>query len=78
MLLGSLLIAVGFALIAARLIFPEIDPLPGTPPGPLFEIPWGLILGTLGALIVVSFAGGLLANRSAERADFAEVMRLAT
>jgi hypothetical protein len=77
MLVSSLAVAVVFALIAARLIFPEIDPLPQTPPGPLFEIPWTLILSTLGALIVVSIAGGALANRSAERADFAEVMRLA-
>jgi hypothetical protein len=77
MLMSSLVIAVGCALIAARLIFPEIDPLPATPPGPLFEIPWSLIAGTFVALLLVSFAGGLLANRSAERADFAEVMRLA-
>jgi ABC-type antimicrobial peptide transport system permease subunit len=78
MLLSALAIAVAFALLAARLIFPEIDPLPGTPPGPLFEIPWSLIVGTFVTLLLVSFAGGMLANRSAERADFAEVMRLAT
>jgi hypothetical protein len=77
MLLSSLVLAVGFALVAARLIFPEIDPLPGTPPGPLFEIPWLLLAGTFGALAMVSVVGGLMANRSAERADFAEVMRLA-
>jgi hypothetical protein len=77
MLLSSLVLAVGFALVAARLIFPEIDPLPGTPPGPLFEIPWLLLAGTFGALAMVSVVGGLMANRSVERADFAEVMRLA-
>jgi len=77
MLLSSLVLAIGLALVAARLIFPEIDPLPGTPPGPLFEIPWALLAGTFGALVLVSLAGGLMANRSAERADFAEVMRLA-
>lgn len=76
MLVSSLLAAVGFAIISARLIFPEIDPLPSTPPGPLFEIPWILVAATFGALVLVSIAGGALANRSAERADFAEVMRL--
>jgi putative ABC transport system permease protein len=76
MLLSGLAIAVLFALIAARVIHPEIDPLPGSPPGPLFEVPWLLMLGTFAALVLVSILGGMLANRSAERADFAEVMRL--
>jgi putative ABC transport system permease protein len=77
MLLSALALAIGLALVAARLIFPEIDPLPATPPGPLFQVPWSLVAGTFVALVGVALGGGLLANRSAERADFAEVMRLA-
>jgi putative ABC transport system permease protein len=75
MLLSSLGLAVLFALIAARIINSRIDPLPASPPGPLFETPWLVIAGTMAILVVVSVVGGLLANRSAERADFAEVMR---
>ncbi|MCA1703372.1 MAG: hypothetical protein LC808_08955, partial [Actinobacteria bacterium] len=77
MLVSALAISLGLALVAARLVLPEIDPLPGTPPRPLYEIPWDLVLGTLVTMVVVSIVGGMLANRSAERADFAEVMRLA-
>jgi hypothetical protein len=77
MLLSSLVLAIAFSLVSARLIFPEIDPLPTTPPGPLFEVPWLLVAATFGVLVLVSLTGGMLANRSAERADFAEVMRLA-
>jgi ABC-type antimicrobial peptide transport system permease subunit len=76
MLISALAIAVLFALAAARLMSPEIDPLPSAPPGPLFEVPWLLMLAALAGLVLVSIVGGVLANRYAERADFAKVMRL--
>lgn len=66
-----------FGLIAARVVVSNVDPLPNIPPDPLFEPPLIPFLLAAAVLAVVSVIGGALANRRAERADLAEVMRLA-
>ena len=76
MLLAAFVIAVVLALAAARLLFARIEPLASLSPVLLFDVPFALILGALLALVAVSLAGGLLANRTAEHANLAEVMRL--
>jgi hypothetical protein len=65
------------AIAAARLVLGDVDPLENIPPAPLFRAPVALILAAGAALAGIALLGGLLANRAAERANFAEVMRLA-
>jgi putative ABC transport system permease protein len=77
MLLAALAIGAVLAIAAARLVLGDVDPLDNTPPAPLFRAPVGLIFAAGAALAGIALLGGLLANRSAERANFAEVMRLA-
>jgi len=77
MLLAALAIGAVLALAAAQLVLGDVDPLENIPPAPLFRVPVALILGAGAALAGIALLGGFLANRAAERADFAEVMRLA-
>ncbi|MDQ3620568.1 MAG: ABC transporter permease [Actinomycetota bacterium] len=74
---ASYAVALLFGLIAARVVVSNVDPLPNIPPDPLFEPPLIPFLLAAAVLGVVSIIGGALANRRAERADLAEVMRLA-
>jgi hypothetical protein len=74
---ASYLTALIFGLIASRLVVSNIDPLPNIPPDPLFTPPVVPFLIAASILVVVSVIGGALANRGAEQADLAEVMRLA-
>jgi putative ABC transport system permease protein len=70
--LGSIL-----ATVAAALIYGKVDLLPQIPPGPLLEVPralFGLIAGTL---VVFAWVGAWGVQRKADRANIAEVMRLA-
>ena len=55
----------------------NVDPLPNIPPDPLFTPPIVPFLLAALLLALVSVIGGALANRRAEQADLAEVMRLA-
>jgi putative ABC transport system permease protein len=77
MLLSSLAVGIGLALVAARVVLGDVDPLADIPPDPLFSIPVGLLLASAVGLAVISVLGGLLASRVAERANVSEVMRLA-
>jgi putative ABC transport system permease protein len=77
MLLASLAVGTGLALLAARVVLGDVDPLPDIPPDPLFSAPTALLGATAAGLGLVSLLGGLLASRAAERASIAEVMRLA-
>ena len=47
------------------------------PPAPVLRVPWILLLITVGVLAGVAAGGALLVQRAADRADVAEVMRLA-
>ncbi|MEA2453126.1 MAG: putative transport system permease protein [Actinomycetota bacterium] len=66
------------AVIAARLVASQIDPLPGLPPGTLFGIPVLLLAAAPVILLIVAMAGAWRVQRRADRMNVAEVMRLAT
>ena len=71
-LVGGLL-----ALIAAYLVIRQIDPLPGLPPTPLFDVPGYLLWGAPLVLAIVSVLGAWRVQRRADHMNVAEVMRLA-
>ena len=77
MLLSSLAIGIALALVAARVVLGDVDPLADIPPDPLFSIPVSLLAVTAVGLALVSLLGAFLASRAAERANVSEVMRLA-
>jgi hypothetical protein len=77
MLVAAFAVATGLALVAARLILDEIEPLKKIPPDSLFEIPVPLLVACGAVLLLTAIAGGYVTNRTAEKANFAEVMRLA-
>jgi hypothetical protein len=77
MLMASLAIGVGLALVAARVVLGDVDPLADIPPDPLFSTPVALLGATAAGLALISLLGGFLASRAAERANVSEVMRLA-
>ncbi len=74
--IGSILGA-GFAALGARLVTSKLDPLPNLPPPALFRLPWVLYLVTIAVLLVASWVGARIAQRGAQRANVAEVMRVA-
>jgi hypothetical protein len=77
MLLAAFAVATGLALLAARLILDEIEPLKRIPPDTQFQVPFELLIGCGLMLVLTAVLGGFITNRTAERANFAEVMRLA-
>jgi putative ABC transport system permease protein len=77
MLVSALAIGTALALVAARIVLGDVDPLADIPPDPLFAIPVTLLGATAAGLALVSLAGGVLASRAAERTNVSEVMRLA-
>jgi putative ABC transport system permease protein len=77
MLLGAFAIGAVLAAAGSFTVHGKVDPLPQFPPGALFRLPRGL-LAILAAAVVVSAAGAaLIVQRRADRANVAEVMRLA-
>lgn len=66
-----------FAIVAARLISSQIDPLAGLPPGGIFQVPLGILWGLPAVLVAISVLGAMWVQRSADRMNVAEVMRLA-
>ncbi len=77
MLISALAIGVVLALVAARVVLGDVDPLADIPPDPIFSTPGVLLGATAVALAGLSLLGGFLASRAAERANVSEVMRLA-
>lgn len=77
MLLTALLIGITLSLIAVVLIYRSFDILPQLPPEPLLRLPLLLIGGTALALLLIAVAGSLRMQRLAQRANVAEVLRLA-
>jgi putative ABC transport system permease protein len=80
--LGAML-AAGYELgeslswVAARLVFAKLDPMPHLPPHPLFRTPLAILFFTLLGALLAAVAGAWRVQRSADRANVAEVMRLA-
>lgn len=77
MLLAALVTGFGLATAAAALVYRRVDLMPGLPPGPLLRIPLDVVGFVAAALALCSFAGAWLVQRRADRANVAEVMRLA-
>ena len=80
--LGAMLLSAGvvggvLALLAARLALPRLDPIPALPPAPVLALPVGLLLVVAVGVTAASLVGAWLVQRTAERADLAEVLRLA-
>jgi putative ABC transport system permease protein len=76
MMVVAFLIAAVLAVAAAVLVNPRLDPLSGVPPAPVLRLPIGLVLLSLGALFSAAWLGAWRAQRRADRARVAEVMRL--
>jgi putative ABC transport system permease protein len=74
--LTAFVLGVGTALVAARLVMTEVEPLASISPVPLFEPPYLYAVVSLAVLGLVTLAGAALANRAAGRANLAEVLRL--
>ena len=70
--LGVLLGTVGAAAVVGR-----IDLLPHVPPGPSVRIPLQVIGLAAAGLAIIAVAGAWLAQRQADRANVAEVLRRA-
>ncbi|MGH2746817.1 MAG: FtsX-like permease family protein [Actinomycetota bacterium] len=76
-LLAAGLAGVLLALISVRLMLGQLDPLPEMAPGPLFEVPGIALAALLPILVLCSAAGAWQTQRLADRANMAEVMRVA-
>jgi putative ABC transport system permease protein len=77
MLLTAFVIGGALAVVAAFLLYKRADPMPGIPPNPLLQLPIGLFLLTGAVLAVAALVSAWWVQRTAERANVAEVMRLA-
>jgi putative ABC transport system permease protein len=77
MLLASFVIGAGLAVAAAFLLYRKADPMPQIPPDPLLQLPYTLFLITLAGLALAAVISAWRVQRSAEKANVAEVMRLA-
>jgi uncharacterized membrane protein SpoIIM required for sporulation len=77
MLLVALVVGIALSLIAVALIYRSFDILPQLPPEPLLRLPALLIVGTAAALLLVAVLGSVRMQRVAQRANVAEVLRLA-
>jgi putative ABC transport system permease protein len=76
-LLGGLAIGVGLSFVAARLVYLRLDALPTVPPVPLLRAPVLALAGTAMAVLAVTWLAAWMAQRSADRTNLAEVLRLA-
>jgi putative ABC transport system permease protein len=70
-------LGMALSLVAARLVYPRLDALPDVSPSPLLRTPVAALLATGTAALLASWLGAWTAQRSADRANPAEVMRLA-
>jgi putative ABC transport system permease protein len=65
------------ALLAAALVYRRLDPMPGIPPPLSLHLPGTMLAGTLLGVALAAWTGAWLVQRAADRANVAEVMRLA-
>ena len=75
MLVISLAMGTGLALIAAGLVYKRFDVLPTLPPGPVFAAPVATVALALAALLVAAALAGLRTQRFARRSNVAETLR---
>lgn len=77
MLLVSFAMGTVLAAAAAFVVHQDVDPLPQQPPAALFRVPVALFGLVAAALAVFALAAAWVVQRRADRANVAEVMRLA-
>jgi putative ABC transport system permease protein len=77
LLLFALVLGAGLAVVASLAVYRRLDPLPELPPTPQLQFPGVLLGATLLGILLVALAGASLVQRAADRANVAEVMRLA-
>jgi putative ABC transport system permease protein len=77
MLAISLAIGSVLALASAWLIHSRLDPLPGVPPDPLFDVPSQLLTVLVPVIAVAALAGAWRVQRRADTAKVGEVLRYA-
>ena len=76
-LLGGFAIGAVLSFLAARLVYLRLDALPSVPPVPLLRAPVPALAGTAAAVLAVTWLAAWMAQRSADRTNLAEVLRLA-
>jgi putative ABC transport system permease protein len=76
-LLGGFAIGAGLSFLAARMVYLRLDALPTVPPVPLLRTPVLALAGTAAAVLAVTWLAAWMAQRSADRTNLAEVLRLA-
>jgi putative ABC transport system permease protein len=77
MLLGAFVVGTVLAAAATRLIYRKLDLIPSLPPAPMYRIPV-VALGEIAlAAVVTAVVGAFAVQRRAQRANVAEVLRLA-
>jgi putative ABC transport system permease protein len=77
MLVFAFLLGTGLAVAASAVAYRSLDPMPQLPPGPALELPGAVIGASLLGILLAAVAGAFLVQRAADRANVAEVMRLA-
>ena len=77
MLVAAFLLGGVFAFGAAALVHRKLDPIPSLPPSPFLMTPISLFAATAVGVVLVSTVGAWWVQRRADRANPAEVMRLA-
>ena len=77
LLLFALVLGASLAVVASLAVYRRLDPLPELPPTPQLQLPGVLLGATLLGALLAALAGAFLVQRAADRANVAEVMRLA-
>jgi len=77
MLVVALVVGTALAAIGAFIIHQKVDPLPQLPPAALYRVPVGLLGAVAAALLIFAWLAAAIMQRRADRANVAEVMRLA-
>jgi putative ABC transport system permease protein len=77
LLLFALGLGAGLATMAALAVYRRLDPMPQLPPDPGLALPGAVLGATLLGVLLAAGAGAFLVQRAADRANVAEVMRLA-
>jgi putative ABC transport system permease protein len=73
--LAGLLLGAGLAAAAVAVVYRRLDVDPVRPPTPLLDVPWLAVLFTAVATALVALAAAAYAQRAADRADPATVLR---
>ena len=77
LLLFAMVLGASLAVVASLAVYRRLDPLPELPPTPQLQLPGVLLGATLLGALLAALAGAFLVQRAADRANVAEVMRLA-